>query len=102
MQSLYQARDPFEAQLLHDYLRDRHIATVVLGDYLAGAAGQLPAINFPVVWVLEDGDLPRARQLLEEFLAEGESQVPWRCPACGETVDGGLLLCWNCGAGRPE
>lgn len=102
MQSLYQARDPFEAQLLHDYLRDRHIATVVLGDYLAGAAGQLPALNFPVVWVLEDGDLPRARQLLQEFLAEGESRGPWRCPACGEVVDGGLLLCWSCGARHPE
>jgi hypothetical protein len=102
MQSLYQARDPFEAQLLHDFLGDRRIATVVLGGYLAGAAGQLPAINFPVVWVVEDGDLPRARQLLREFLAEGGSTAPWRCPACGEAVDGGLLLCWNCGASRPE
>ncbi len=102
MQSLYQARDPFEAQLLHDYLSDRHIGTVVLGGYLAGAAGQLPALNFPVVWVVEDADLPRARQLLQEFLAEGESRSAWHCPRCAETVDGALLLCWNCGASRPE
>jgi rubrerythrin len=52
--------------------------------------------------VVEDGDLPRARQLLQEFLAEGENRAPWRCPACGEPVDGGLLLCWSCGASRPE
>jgi len=102
MQSLYQARDPLEAQLLHDFLGDRRIATVVLGGYLAGAAGQLPAINFPVIWVVEDSDLPRARQLLREFLAEVGSPAPWRCPACGETVDGGLLLCWHCGAGHPD
>lgn len=105
MQRLYLARDRIEAQFLRDFL-DRHlIETVVLGDYLAGAAGQLPADIFPAVWVLEDEDLERARELLPRFIAEGEGQpagVPWTCAACGESVEGDFSVCWNCGHPRPE
>jgi len=25
---------------------------------------------------------------------------PWRCPNCGEDVDGSFDACWNCGTGR--
>jgi hypothetical protein len=51
MKKLYQARDRIEAQLLKDFLASHHITTVVQGDYLSGAAGELPALMFPVIWV---------------------------------------------------
>jgi hypothetical protein len=104
MQRLYLARDRIEAQFLSDFL-DRHlIETVILGDYLAGAAGQLPADIFPAVWVLEEEDLERARELLARFLSESRGEpagAPWTCEICGETVDGGFGLCWSCGHPRP-
>jgi A/G-specific adenine glycosylase len=82
MQRLYLARDRIEAQFLSDFL-DRHlIETVILGDYLAGAAGQLPADIFPAVWVLEEEDLERARELLARFLSESRGEpagAPWTC-----------------------
>jgi hypothetical protein len=102
MQPLYEARDALQANLLRDHLADHHIQSVVLGDYLSGAAGELPAVNFPVVWLLEDRDLPRARQLLEGFLSPQPAASPWRCGRCGAEVEGEFDLCWQCGSPRSD
>jgi len=103
MQRLYLARDRIEAQILRDIL-DRHlIDSVVLGDYLAGAAGELPADIYPTLWVIEDRDLGRAQELLARYLtppADAPGRSPWVCLACGETVEGDFDLCWNCS--RPK
>jgi hypothetical protein len=104
MQRLYTARDRIEAQLVADHL-DRHLLRVtVLGDYLAGAVGELPADLAPSVWLIDDADLDRARALLDAFLSErarppGDSG-PWVCAACGERVEDDFDLCWNCGHPR--
>ncbi len=104
MQPLYQARDRIEAQLLRDFL-DRHsIETLVFGDYLSGAVGELPADIYPTLWLINDADLERARALLMRFQSETGSRhaaAPWACPVCGEEVQGDFDLCWNCGQGRP-
>jgi hypothetical protein len=102
MQRLYQAADRIEAQFLVDFL-DRHlIEASIFGDYLAGAFGELPVDIYPTVWVLEDEKLPRARELLARFLSEAVSQsgAGWVCPGCGERIEGGFELCWNCGRAR--
>jgi hypothetical protein len=102
MRRLYQAKDRIEAQFLRDFL-DRHlVAATVLGDYLSGAAGELPVNIFPTVWVIDDEDFPRAQELLARFREESTVQVgpDWVCPQCGEPVEGGFDLCWNCGHSR--
>lgn len=104
MHRFYQAQDEIEAQLLVDYLGASHIRATVLGRYQAGAAGELPALNFPWVWLLEARDLARARQLLEMFRqqrAGAMAQLPWVCSRCGTEIEGSFDLCWRCGAGRP-
>jgi hypothetical protein len=102
MQKLYQASDAMQANLLKDHLAAYHIQAVVLGDYLSGAAGELPAINFPAVWLVKDRDLVRARQLLAEFLTPVTPASAWQCPGCAADVDGEFALCWRCGTPRPE
>jgi hypothetical protein len=97
------ARDRIEAQFLRDFLERQRVPTALLGDYLAGAAGELPLDIFPSVWVVDDDDLPRARELLARFLqltADAVAGPPWVCPACGEQVEGGFDLCWHCGHER--
>jgi hypothetical protein len=105
MRALYQARDSLEARLLADRLAAAHIETVILGEHLVGGAGELSAVNFPVVWIVDANDLARAQALLEIFLAE-QRQEPsgpgWRCPTCEAEVDPGFERCWNCGRERPE
>jgi hypothetical protein len=102
MRRLYQAKDRIEAQFLHDFLDRYCIPTTVLGDYLSGAAGELPVDIYPTVWVIEDEDLPRAQELLTRFREEATVQAgpDWVCPRCGEPVEGGFDMCWNCGHSR--
>jgi hypothetical protein len=101
MQMLYQASDALQANLLKDHLGAHRIHAVVLGDYLSGAAGELSAINFPTVWLVEDRDLLLARQLLAEFLTPAEPAAAWHCPTCGADIDGEFSLCWSCNTPRP-
>ncbi|RMG34717.1 MAG: DUF2007 domain-containing protein [Gammaproteobacteria bacterium] len=103
MRRLYQAQDEIEAQLLSDYLAASHIPTTVLGRYQSAAAGELSALAFPSVWVLEDRDLPRARVLLAEFLQRRQGPggaAAWHCE-CGEQIGPEFDLCWRCGRSRP-
>ncbi|MCG6861191.1 MAG: DUF2007 domain-containing protein [Chromatiaceae bacterium] len=102
MRRLYQARDRIEAQFLHDLLDQHRISAAILGDYLSGAAGELPLDIYPTVWVTDDDDLPRAQALLARFLERTKMQVgsSWVCPNCGEPVEPGFDLCWNCGRER--
>ena len=102
MQRLYQAADRIEAQLLSDFL-DRHLVdSRVLGDFLSGAMGELPADIYPSVWIVHNDDLERGRELLQRFLADSarDSGPSWVCRGCGELVDGSFDLCWRCGGDR--
>ena len=99
---LYQARDRIEAQLLCDFLDRQLVRASIHGDYLSGAAGELPADIYPSVWIVDDDDLSRARELLDRFLIEQRRTLgaPWRCPRCAEQIEDSFELCWNCGHAR--
>jgi hypothetical protein len=103
MQRLYQAADRIEAQLLSDFLERHLVDNTILGDYLSGAIGELPADVYPSVWVIYDEDLPRARELLARFIEDSdrEGARSWVCRGCGELIDGHFDLCWRCGAEHP-
>jgi hypothetical protein len=102
MRKLYEAADRVEAQLLKDYLLEQDIPTLLFGDYLSGAVGELPANIFPSLWITKDEQYHRARRLIEEFLAQPQAGIgeAWRCPVCGEGVDPGFDICWNCTSPR--
>jgi hypothetical protein len=97
MKELYQARDRFEAQLLKDFLAGYHIRTVVHGEYLGGAAGELPVSSSVPIWVLEERDFARARELVAHFLTQEVSGEAWFCRQCGERNEAQFHLCWRCG-----
>ncbi len=100
MKVLYQAADRVEAQLLKDYLASYHIKTLVQGEYLTGAAGELPPMIFPVLWVVEDDDYTRGLQLIQHFLNSEDRNPPWICIGCDERNEGEFHICWNCA--RPK
>ena len=100
MKKLYQARDRIEAQLLKDFLASHHISAVVQGDYLSGAAGELPALMFPVIWVLDERDVSRGRELIAVFNRGKPEGAGWRCTDCGESNEWQFDLCWHCGSCR--
>jgi predicted metal-dependent HD superfamily phosphohydrolase len=59
----YHAANPVDAQLAVDLLAEAGIAAHVQGNYLSGAAGELPVGELLRLWVADE-DLDRARQLL--------------------------------------
>ncbi len=103
MLKLYEAADRIEAQLLKDHLQDEGIAAVILGDYLSGAMGELPANIYPEVWVLNVKEFTTAEQVLLEFTKsyiQREQKGDWCCSKCGEIVSAGFDVCWNCATPR--
>jgi hypothetical protein len=103
MREVYQAADRVEAQMLKDHLSQAGIATTIVGDHLSGAVGELPANIFPTLWVLDDSDLERATHLTAVFFDRPPvSGNAWQCTVCGESIDGGFEICWNCGSPNPH
>ena len=102
-QVLYEASDSLEARQLIDALDAHGIEATVLGEYLGGAAGELPAMNYPWVWLINNDDLHSAQDVLDGFLAS-RGNLPkarsWVCRTCGAEVDAGFDICWQCGAPR--
>ena len=101
MLKFYEARDSLEARQLIDALDAHGIEATILGEYLSGAAGELPAVNYPWVWLINNRDLSNAQGVLDGFLAARGSLPkagPWKSPNCGAEVDAGFDICWQCGA----
>ncbi len=103
MRPLYQAADRIEAQRLVDFLAQHDIEAVIVGDFLSGGIGDLPADIYPVVWLPDNRHWFMASRLLETFLTpDPRADESWICPSCNERVEGSFEVCWNCGQERPE
>ena len=75
------------------------IESVIRNQYLCAGVGELPPIEcWPTLWVAEQ-DEARALELIEAD--EDQSGHVWKCPKCGEEVEGQFDICWNCGTEKP-
>lgn len=97
MKQVYLAPDPINAQLVKDYLASFGIEAIIQGSLLWGGQGDLPVNAYPTVWVVNDTDFERARQLALEWERPRANAPGWDCPACGERLPGQFTECWNCG-----
>ncbi len=87
------------------YLEDQGILADVRGGAYQAVVGELINIRgtLPRVWVLDDGEAERAKQLVAAFVAslrDAPAGEPWVC-ACGETLEPQFQSCWKCQAARP-
>jgi hypothetical protein len=82
-------RNILEAEGIACEIRNQHLGSIV---------GEMPfAEVWPQLWVRNDLDFDRARQLLSEDAAAESPTEPWRCRSCGEENEGQFAACWNCG-----
>ena len=90
------------ANLIKERLAAEGIACLVRNDELSTALGEIPFVEcYPEVWVIDAEVYPRARLLLDQWLAETSTmQASWRCDGCGETLEGQFQSCWKCGRER--
>lgn len=72
MRTVYEASNSIEAHILQGFLMQEGIATQVVGAYLQGGMGELPAQGFVRLLVGED-DYDRARAAIERWEAASPS-----------------------------
>lgn len=80
MRIVYQAENIIDANLVKNALEQAGIPSFVSGQYLTGAAGELPPLGLVNVMVTE-GQWPQAREIaqrIDEALAErrAEADIP--------------------------
>lgn len=89
---------------LRQVLEDHGIRCLIKNEYLAGGLGELPFNEcWPELWVLDEADHRYAGEIAAGILESREpGREPWRCPDCGEELEGQFTDCWRCGDPGPE
>ena len=125
MIKVYSAKDPADAHLIRGMLESNGLRSVVQGEALWSARGELPLTpdTGPSVWVAAESDYETARRLIDER-ERGSSPTrcsncghdlgdlrqpqcpecgtsftaaePWICPDCEHEIEGQFTDCWNC------
>lgn len=103
MQPLYSSLNLLEIHHLKNLLEAEGIRCQIRNELLSRLAGEIPFTECaPQLWLLDDRDLQRARQVMTDFGRGAIAGPPWLCPDCGEALEGQFGACWKCGAPRPQ
>lgn len=100
--------EDFDIMLVGHYqsvLQSNGIDTFMKNQFGTSGAGELPFVEVvPQLWVLNENDAGRAKELIEELhdLQSGESMQAWDCPECGTTQEPAFTHCWKCSTPRPS
>lgn len=104
MKRVHVARHAPEAHLVRGFLEANGIEAQVRGEHLQSGWGELP-VDVCAVWIADDSLYERACRLVLAFLRGDPAREfggeAWRCPKCGERLEGQFTACWNCGTLRP-
>lgn len=99
MKKLYSAASLPDAHLIRNLLDQAGIEARVFNENAQGGVGQLPVMEAcPQIWIVNERDLQRARQLLEAFEHMPAIRSNLRCQQCSEDNPTTFQLCWNCGS----
>ena len=86
---------------MQSLLESHGIKTFIKNQYGSSVMGEVPFVEVvPQLFILEEKDLIRARELLLLDLPVEELEEAWICPECGADVDGEFHRCWKCGIAR--
>ena len=100
MMRLAQAPNLVIATLWCDMLNGAGFKVTVQRMFAGSIAGEIPPDQaLPELWVIDDAQLPAARQLLHQLQNPPERR--WACPGCAEVIDGPFDTCWHCGSAAP-
>ncbi len=84
---------------MQSLLESHDIKTFIKNQYGSSVMGEVPFVEVvPQLYVLEEKDLPRAKELLQLDLPVKQPDEDWVCPECGVEVEGIFDRCWKCGS----
>jgi len=88
---------------MQSLLESHGIRTFLRNEYGSSVVGELPFVEVvPQLFVLEQKDVERAKELLSLDLPVGQPAPDWTCPDCGAEVEGSFACCWKCGCNASE
>ena len=86
---------------MQSLLESHGIQTFMRNEYGSSVVGELPFVEVvPQLFVLEQKDVARAKELLLLDLPMETSDEDWVCPECGIDIEGNFSRCWKCGVNR--
>ena len=96
MKKLISSSSIIEIAHYRNLLSSEGIESVVRNEHLGSIIGEIPFLEvWPELWVVNDLDYDRARQLIDGSVVEESPQAPWRCATCGTENEGQFAACWN-------
>lgn len=99
MKKLYSATSLPDAHLIRNLLDQSGIDVHIFNENAQGGVGQLPVADaYPQIWVDDERDFQRAREILESFLKMPAIGNNLHCRQCDEDNPTTFQICWNCGA----
>ena len=104
MKKVFVSQNLIEVEMRKEWLEQAGISCTIKNQRASGLAGEIPFTEvFPELWVIQDEECDRARQILEEGLVLLPSnQDTWVCAGCGERHESQFGTCWNCGQEQPS
>ena len=85
--TLHHYRNLLESEGIETEIKNEHFGALLAGMPLTGAQ----------LWVVNDLDYDRAKQLIDGTAFDESPRDSWRCERCGEENEGQFAACWNCG-----
>ncbi len=79
-------------------LTSEGISAFLRNEHLGGIIGEMPFQEvWPELWVENDLDYDRAKQLIDASTITDESpSTSWQCKYCGEENEGQFAQSWSC------
>ena len=83
-------------------LQSEGIEAFIRNEHLGSIIGEMPFPEvWPELWVKNDLDYDRAKQLIDTTSADESPTSPWKCQNCGAENEGQFAACWSCGEPLP-
>jgi len=98
MVRIYSAASLPDAHLVRGLLGQAGIDATVFNENLQGGLGEIPFTHaYPEVWIVDERDLQRAREVIRQIERPAPGLGSIICPRCHEGSPGHFQICWNCG-----
>ena len=97
MKKLTSAPTAITVHHFRNLLEAEGIKCVIRNEHFGSILGEMPFTDtWPQLWVVNDLDYDRAKQLISD---DGLAECPtedWKCSNCGEINEGQFAACWKC------
>ena len=102
LKTIFSSLNLVEVHHLKNLLQADGIRCHIRNEDLVRLAGEVPFTECALQLVIDrDEDWAAAGGVLREFLRPlPRAAESWRCPRCGEVIEGQFTACWKCGSGR--